>query len=157
MIRRFPATVLPGAPARGCCTGTLPGLPQCQHGRAERRRQQRIQLVVGGQWLECCVAGVPSDVGRSGLHEQPGQRPSGAVPPSIYRHPVLNKYSPAFRLNTITQGNGAFPEWRVLRVRARVSDKFSSRLTLSPFPSGWELVIYGADGSAVRWFISARH
>ncbi len=75
-------------PTRGCGLGRSPGQPRQQRGSAMERRQQRVQLVVVGQQYQRHILELQLGGPQSQQHDQPRQRPSGAVPPSIYRHPV---------------------------------------------------------------------
>ena len=74
--------------------GARPGLPRLRsrglRGRGKERRQQRVQLVVIGQWHQRVQLELQPDVARSQQRAQPRPRLSGAVPPAFIGVPVLD-------------------------------------------------------------------
>lgn len=66
-----------------------PGLPPQGYGRADSRRQQRVQLVIVGQWHGRHELEFQPDGPQSQQLEQPRLRLSGAVPPAFTRIPCL--------------------------------------------------------------------
>lgn len=95
VLRRFCRTTIERPPFR---RGS--GLPLVSGRRTGRRRQQRIQLVVGSQRDERRFLEFQRVVPQSQQREQPRPRLTGAVPPSIYRHPVYLKNKRSWRLRS---------------------------------------------------------